>query len=722
MKVFRLLASTAIATGFGLAISSPTAAQTATQDLSAMADDLKADNADARAGAVGEIIVTAQRRGERMQDVPIAVAAVGADQLAAQGVTGPAGLTVSVPGLVFNRVANDANVYIRGIGTNLYGPNAEQTVALYVDGVYHASPEAANFSFNNIERIEVLKGPQGTLFGRNTTGGVVQIITKDPSYDPAVDVELTYAKYDYVEAAVYGTAGLSETLAVDVAARYANQSDGYGVNLTNGDKTGLQAQDDYGVRSKLLWEPGEETRIILHADVSRNTNTDAHQLTEGVGVGPDGISTYPGRYNTEAAKTDYIRQRSHGFGATITQSLGNVDLVSISSHRQSRSFYLLDQDATEAVISDDTIYSRTRTFSQEVQLQSSGAGPLVWQVGGFYFNSKAGFEPITVDTPIGRILIDDYQRARSVAAFGQASYEIVPGTKVTAGLRYTHEKQEFVVNEFTVFGTTIPISDDKQSFEKVTFRLSLDQKLNDDVLAYASFNRGFKTGGFNLLSPGAPGYLPETLDAYEIGLKTQLFDRQVRFNAAAFYYDYQNIQAAVPRPGGTDVTNGPKAKVLGAEFDFEARVTPAFTLSGGVTVLDTKYTFYPNAPFISADGVLTSGDAKGNKLLGASPITASLTASYEIDTGFGRITPAVAASYNDGYYFYSDNRLAQPSYVIVNPSVTWRSRDDRYGVKVFAKNLLDETYYLQQSEQASLTDVQREAPPVTYGVTLMASF
>ncbi len=656
-----------------------------------------------------------------MQDVPIAVAAVSSDRLDAQGITGPSGLTVAVPGLVFNRVANDANIYIRGIGTNLYGPNAEQTVAVYVDGVYHASPEAANFSFNNIERIEVLKGPQGTLFGRNTTGGVVQIITKDPSTTPSVDLSVGYANYDTVSASLYATSGLADNLAFDIAATYANQGKGYGRNLVTGDPTGLQAKDDYAVRSKLLWNPTENTKVILYGDISRNTNTDSHQLTKGI-VGVDGVSTYPGRYNTETAITDYIQSKSKGLGATITQNLGSVDLVSISSYRQSRSFYLLDQDATPLVASDDTIYSKTVTYSQEVQLQSSSSGPLVWQLGGFYFHSKAGFEPLTVDTPLGQVLINDYQRARSLAAFGQAAYELFPGTKVTGGLRYTQEKQDMIVNDFSVFGGTIPVPPQKQTFKKMTFRVSVDHKFSDDVLGYVSFNRGFKTGGFNLLSPGAPGYLPETLDAMEVGLKSQLFDRHLRFNAAAFYYDYQNIQAAVPRPGGTDVTNGPKARVMGAEFDFEARVTPEFTLSGGATFLDTKYLKYPNAPFISATGVLTSGDAKGNKLLGASPFTASLTAQYNAETTFGNIVPSIAISYNDGYFFYSDNRLKQNSYVLVNPSISWSSVDGRYGLKLFVKNLLDEEYLLQQSEQAGLTDVQREAPPRTYGATFSVHF
>ena len=605
----------------------------------------------------------------------------------------------------------------QGADHNLYGPNAEQTVAVYVDGVYHASPEAANFSFNNIERVEVLKGPQGTLFGRNTTGGVVQIITRDPSHDPALDMSLGYANYDTVNASLYATTGLTDTIAVDVAATYANQGDGYGRNLVTGEKTGLQAQHDYAVRSKLLWRPTNSTKIVLQGDLSRSTNTDSHQIVQGV-IGIDGITGYPGRFNATILHTDYIRAKSGGVSGTITQELGGVDLVSITAYRRSKSNYVIDQDATPLVASDDFVASLTRTFSQEVQLQSRSSGPLVWQIGGFYYFSHAGFEPITVATPAGIVAIDDFQRTRSYAGFGQASYEVLPDTKITAGMRYTYEKQTLVVNNFSVFGASIPLPMQTQSFKKATFRLSVDHKFSDDVLGYVSFNRGFKSGGFNLASPAGVGYKPETLDAFEAGLKTELFDRRLRLNGAAFYYKYSEIQAATAKPGGADVTNGPKARVLGAEFDFEAHLSSEFVLSGGATYLDTKYLRYPSAPFISSGGLLTSGDAKGNQLLGASPFTGSITAEYRIDSGFGKITPSVTVSYNDGYFFYPDNRLKQPSYVLLNPSITWISLDGRYSLKVYARNLLDQRYYLNRSEQAGLTDVQREAQPRTYGATL----
>jgi iron complex outermembrane receptor protein len=669
---------------------------------------------------IADIIVTAQRRSERLQDVPISISAVDSSRLAAQGVSDAEGLNLAVPSLTFNRNANNANIYIRGVGTDLYGPNTEQTVAVYVDGVYYASPEAAILSFNNIERVEVLKGPQGTLFGRNTTGGVVQVITRDPSPEPSADVEVGYANYDTVKASFYATGG-TDTLAADIAATYANQGTAYGRNLVTGSGTGIQADDNYAIRSKILWRPGDSTRIVLAGDYSRSFNNDAHQITPGH-FGVDGVTTYPGRFNSTGGVDDFQRTEVGGASLTLDRDLGSVKLVSISAYRELSSQYVIDQDSTPAPISDVDIPSKSHQFSQELQLQGDSSEGLTWLLGGYYYNAKAGFTPLDVTTPIGHVVIDDYQKTRSFAGFAQATIGILTDTNLTAGLRYTTEKQRLVIDEFNVFGTIIPVPGAKQEASKLTWRVSLDHRFAPDILGYVSFNRGFKSGGFNLAAPFDAGYKPEVLDAYEAGLKTQLLDRRLRFNVAAFYYDYTNIQTAIPFAGQTAVVNGPKARLYGLDADFEARVTDSFTLSGGVTFLGSKYLKFPEAPFISATGVLASGNAAGNKLPSASPVVASLTATYTIESKIGRIVPTAALLYNHGYEYYPDNRLKQSSFFLLNPSIAWTSESERYGMRLWAKNVLDERYFLHRSEQVGLGDVQREANPRTYGVSLSAHF
>jgi iron complex outermembrane receptor protein len=208
---------------------------------------------------LAEITVTAQKRAERAQDVPISDSTVSAAEAQSRGITDTTSLQMAVPGLVIDHTANEGNIFIRGVGTNLFGPSSEQTVATYVDNVYMPSPETNLFSFNNIDRVEVLKGPQGTLFGRNTTGGVVQIITKDPSTTFGGDVSVGYANYDTVTSQGYVTGGLLPDLAADIAVMYENQGIGWGHNFTTDRENGIEAKNNYALRSKWKFTPSDAT-------------------------------------------------------------------------------------------------------------------------------------------------------------------------------------------------------------------------------------------------------------------------------------------------------------------------------------------------------------------------------------------------------------------------------------------------------------------------------
>jgi len=290
-------------------------------------------------GAIEDIVVTAQKRSERLQDVPIAIGAISASAAAAKGINDTASIQAMVPGLVINRTANEGNIFIRGVGTNLFGPSSEQTVAVYVDNVYYASPEANLFSFNNIERIEVLKGPQGTLFGRNTTGGVVHILTREPADHLTMEASFGYANYDTVSASAYVSAPLTDTLGVDLAVNYSDQGDGWGRNLTTGRDNAIMADGNYALRSKIRFAPADGTTIHLGFDYSHSVARFAYQLREGI-IGVDGVSTYPGEYNAVGGLNDFERLNTGGASLQIEQALGELKLVSISAYRESDVGYL----------------------------------------------------------------------------------------------------------------------------------------------------------------------------------------------------------------------------------------------------------------------------------------------------------------------------------------------------------------------------------------------
>jgi len=669
----------------------------------------------AEGAQLAEITVTAQKRAERAQDVPISDSTVSANEALSRGITDTTSLQMAVPGLVINHTANEGNIFIRGVGTNLFGPSSEQTVAVYVDNVYMPSPEANLFSFNNIDRVEVLKGPQGTLFGRNTTGGVVQIITRDPSTTFGGDVSVGYANYNTVSSQAYLTAGLLPNLAADLALMYENQGTGWGHNFTTGRENGIEAKNNYALRSKWKFTPSDATTIRLILDYSRQYSNYAYQVIPGVHSAVDPAVTYPGPYNALGDLNDFELEREKGASLQLEQDAHVFRIVNILSYRHTEVGYFLDQDDTPVVAADLNLPSIAHNWTEELQIHSLENSRIKWLVGGFFFDAYAAYTPVNIDD--GAVVISDYQKTRSSAGFGQATIPLIADTNLTLGGRFTTEHQSFSGTTF-VGDTDLGTFSSSQTFSKSTWRAAFDHHFTSDVMAYLSANRGFKSGGYNMITvAGTNSFLPEVLDAYELGIKTEILDHRVRINGAAFWYNYSNIQIEVPIQGGTTTVNGPKARIKGLEGQIDAKPIEPLTLSAGVTLLNGKYTNYPNALAIDSEGQSGVVDATGHYTVASPKVTGNLSASYLIRLPTGKLEPNVSARYDDGYFFYADNRLAQPSYTVLNATLTWYSFDDRRSVQAWGKNLNNALYYEGRSEQGGLGDAQRQAPPRTYGVT-----
>lgn len=685
-----------------------------------------APNASSPNAGIEDIVVTAQKRSERLQDVPISIGAISGTAASAKGINDISSIQATIPGLVINKTANEGNIFVRGVGTNLFGPSSEQTVAVYVDNVYYASPEANLFTFNNIERIEVLKGPQGTLFGRNTTGGVVHIITREPPASLKAEASLGYANYDTISASAYLGGPLSDTVSADIAGNYADQGKGWGRNLNTGKRNGIQADGNYALRSKLRFAPSDTTTIDLAGDYSHSLSYFSYQLVPGV-TGVDGVSTYPGEFNATSGLRDTERLNTGGASLQIEQRLGDLKLLSITSYRRSNVRYFLDQDDTPAVVADLSLPSKAHNWSQELQLHGASSAPIKWVLGGFLYDAAAGYTPANVNR--GILLLTDKQKTVSLAGFGQATAEIFTDTNLTGGLRYTYERQRLIIDGFAVGGVAIPLPNDRQTFKKLTWRAALDHRFAPDVLGYASYNRGFKSGGFNLLQPTDAPFKPEVLDAYEVGFKTDWFDRKLRFNVAAFQYEYKNIQVTIPQLGTIVTRNAARARIKGIEATLQGRPTSDLNLDANISLLDGKYTSYPNAPAVGPNGEATDVlgntltiDAKGNRTISTPKLTASFGGDYTVRTEGGNVIVAVNVAYNDGFFYYADNRLAQPDFWLLNTSLNWTLPGDHFTAQLWAKNLTDATYYAGRSEQAGLGDAQRQAAPRTYGLTLTARY
>lgn len=744
--------------------------------LALSANTAFAQEANQEAGAsdsTSDIVVTAQRRQERLQDVPIAISAVTADALERRGINQTMDLSATVPGLTITRSVHQVAPYVRGVGSASTSLGNDPSVAVYVDGVYQSAPTGLLFSFNNIQRVEVLKGPQGTLFGRNATGGLIQIVTGRPSSDLTGRFTASYGNFDTISATGYISGG-NDSGAVDLGVIYTKQSNGWGRNLWTPAQAGttllngvpvtvpapqsLEAGTltEYGIRSKGVFDLSDSTTLTV-SGIYTHSSSDQGVYRRGL-PGAKLINGFVFQggfwdYNNDVSPISVsdVEQVS----ATLEHEADFATLRSISAYYYAKNTNRVPSDGVPAVSDFQAFFkdSHVRSLSQELQVLSPSGSSLQWILGAFYMDSFSIYNPIQL--AFGNIAPtqDRYgqQSLKSLAGFGQATYEIFPDTKLTAGVRYTQDKLK--ASSFAVARRTTATQVDGQVLQNVpeqstkqgrwTWRAALDHKFTDDVLAYASISSGYKAGNYNIqalcLAAGpsgscarvAPPTLPETLTSYEVGLKTSPFDRAVTLNLSAFYYDYKNLQVQtvvqINNIAANIVYNAAAAKIYGMEIESTATITPRLRLGASVSLLHTEYTDFPNAvvavprtvaPF--ANTTVTIPNAAGNKLSRAPKFTGNASIDYTVPTGIGDLNFSANYYYNSGFYWEVSNRLREQSYHLLNTQVSLEFNQG-FAIRAWAKNLINENYYAYQ--QAS-NDGDQGAPaaPRTYGVTLEYKF
>ena len=689
--------------------------------------------------SIGEIIVTAQRRSENLQSVPVAITALPAGDIARANISDVTDLRLSVPSL--NIVKNNGVISssLRGIGSTGVNPGFENPVATYVDGVYLAAPIANLLSLSDVSQVDVLKGPQGTLFGRNATAGLLQITTRQPTQTPHMEAKVGYANYDTIFASAYVAGGVTDDVTASIAAYRLHQGKGYGRNLTTGTDS-YRVDEDALIHGKIRFESPTGTVVTISGDYARAERNDLYGVAlPGTvnGFVPAAGPTPDYRYDQVADAPTYKKGWAKGLSGKLEQPLGPLMLTSITAYRKSRFSTAFDYDMTQFPIADLSYTQFDDQFSQELQLQpDSSSGRLIWVVGGYYFNAHTGYEPVNLNlylpAPGTGLAINDRQKTESIAAYAQGTYEILQDTKLTLGGRYTTEKRWAYDGATTIalidLGLTlppVPSPDDSARFNKFTFRIALDRQLTRDILGYVSVNRGFKSGGFNTGMPGLPAYKPETLDAYEVGLKTDLFDRALRLNVAGYYYDYKNIQSQQLTAGLIQIVNAAAAHVYGLDVDFEARPAARLRITGGLGLNHARYTNFSNSPISDPQGGSPSsvGSAKGNSLPLAADFTANATLSYTVPVGGGTLIGSGNILYSSGYALASDNAIRQPRFAQLGTTLTWNSPDDRLSIGVFGKNLTNKRIISSATNVPSVgTQAFLYGQPRTYGLTAGVKF
>jgi len=742
-----LLVSTALAAGIVLL---PTQALADTTTGTPPSKPQQAATQPPQGDQIEDIVVTAQKRTERLQDVPIAVTAITGEALERKGLTTTSDLNLLTPNLNVTRVPRTQVVYLRGIGQNSTSAGQEQNVGIYVDGVYYPAMTANVFSFNNVERIEVLRGPQGTLFGRNTTGGVVSITTKDPAREPSAYIEAGYGNYDTYTGSAYLTGGITDSLRADIAFQGTRQVRGWGRNITTG--ADVHNGYNYSIRSKIVFEPSADTKVVLTGGrfVSQSDLGTARMVLPNVTSTPAGYggAMFNGNiYDTlnNDPSSDYTTQE---FGsARIEQDLGFARLVNIAAYQHVHNFSRLDSDNVPAFRSRSVAQNDIRTYTEELQIQSEPDSKLKWVAGIYYFNNVDGSFPQSNITPcstpgIGTCLADSTNvvattaaiRTHSISGYAQATYPIFKATNLTLGIRYTSDNKRFYGVQANSLGVPIPFStgvpdpfDQRHTWNNPTFRVGLDHHINDDVMIYGSISSGFKSGVYNANSPKDPPVSPETITDYEGGFKAELFDKHLRMNGAIFYYDYRNIQITKrDTPTTTVLQNAARARLYGAELEVEARLTSRFRLTANAAYLHATYTEFPAAaasiPAANNIDVAATVDASGNNLPRAPHATLSLGADYTVPVSFGSVSLSGQYYYNDGFFWESDNRLRQPAYSLTNASLRISDRNDRHSLLLWINNIFSTKYYSYEISSASNPDVGSPGAPRTYGVTFATRF
>ena len=673
---------------------------------------------------VEELVVTARRRDETLKDVPIAVSAYTAAALERQGVRDITDLQKTTPSLTLQaaRGSNSTLIaFIRGVGQQdpLWG--FDPGVGLYLDDVYVARPQAAVLDVFDVQRIEILRGPQGTLYGRNTIGGAIKYVTARIGSRPEFDVKGQFGSYGEHDEIASFKLPMTSTFGISGAiAKYDH--DGYGTNLnTHNDQYNKNV---LALRGSAEWTPTDAVFVRLALDRVQDDSNVKHGHREAPYTTTGGVTygVLPGVYDTMAGAGDKNRVLAQG-GSLLGQWALNSDLTlkSITAFRSGHTDGDIDFDETPQTFLDIPAKYRDHQFTQEFQ-GLFNAGKLHGVAGVFYLNALASgaFDTVLTNaSPVTGFTIFDggYVRTKSVSAFVDASYDLTEQLQISLGGRYTSDektgqvlRQQYLGVRSPAFGNLSAVKlgppntnyTKTRTFNRFTPRVSVSYKLSPELTAYASYGQGFKSGGFDMRGDALAypatvnGYAPETVSTYEIGLKGSVLDHTLSFATDIFDSAYKNQQITTQYPNTTGgiasvVDNVGSSTLRGAEAQGSWRVAHDLTVNATVSYIDTKFDKY--LAFIPGTGLVDVSNQR--KLQNTPKWTGSLSATYSHDFGDRgsiTITPALAYRSFTQQFEIATPLIDQPAYTLYDMDAVWTSADDRYQVGLHGKNLGDKHY------------------------------
>lgn len=742
---------------------------------------LAQDAPEASLGAqIEEVIVTARKREENLQDAPAAISALSAEALARAGIDEFSEIATRVPGFTFNPDnVSEPNIFLRGIGTDIESAAASPAVGFFLNDVYLSRAQGTAIELFDFERIEIVRGPQGTLYGKNVVGGAINYVTRKPTQDFRAYVEATAGSYKTLEARGGVSGGLTDTVSASLSLS-ARRHDGYAENTFTGND--IEDLNSFGVLAQLRYQPSDTVDLLLTADFTSRRSAGRWvdiQIPSTHNIpfkNPDprrGPNNVDGRQDADLG----------GLHLTAKVDVGMGTVTSVSAYRQSR-FDVLNNDAgsyidfkrltrdangrvnffaiDRASFNDDYYINgkvdESNSFSQELRFNSDLGGPLEFLAGLFYQKEDIDrFEDadfIFVDFfAEGRELSGTKTRGSTYAAFVEGTWKVTDALSLTGGVRWTKDTKRFSVyrqavgdflgQEFTdAQGNPVTqfTGKDRESWSAWTPSATLQWKPLDDVMLYALYSRGYKSGGWNGEEATNPlevgnSYDPEYANNFELGVKSDLLDRRLRFNATGFWTEYKDLQTqqfVIYDPGlppDNVVSNAGKARVRGLEVEIQAAPMRGVNLYANYTYMKGKITgdlistalVFDTSCFCS---VPVPSNLKGNVLRRTPEHTFNIGADVQqplndrID-GFARVN----YGWTDRFFFDNENslRTTVPSAGVLNGSFGVTAPDGKWELSVWAKNLTDELYESGKTDVIGSVLVSY-APPRTYGVTYRQRF
>ncbi len=688
------------------------------------------------------ILVTAQRREERLVDVPISITSLSADDLARSGITATPDLDRVTPGLQLTFNGGYLQPAIRGVSSQGSNAGDSSNVAFYLDGVYVASQVGQLMDLPDVEQVQVLKGPQGTLYGQNATGGAIIVNTKTPSLEETSGkLSLSYGNYNDAYVNGYISIPLTDKFAGSIAVA-KRERDGFRDDLVyGGEDKGLRSEL---IRGKLLFAPTDTVQLLLTAYASDRKDSAPYAGQAWKQESFDYLiyptAPFPDAQETATSKRPDTHLKSKGTSLKADFGLSFGTLTSTTAWSENKTHLEVDVDYGPAHYAEVTVNQEQETFVQELNFTSEQMGKWLFTGGLFYLQSEDEFTPnifnihyppLLAPAPAGPVIFSSYSWGgvdkEIYAVYAEVTYDITDHLQFNIGGRYSEEEQESTTNPNTTNPDKILVESpySPETFSQFTPRVSLRYALSGRSNVYANYSEGFKSG---ILSGQNPPADPEELKAFEVGYKGDLTDT-VSVSAAVYYYDYKDLQVARYEAPNYIYQNAASAEIKGAELSATWQATEQLRLAAGVSAMDAEYDDFPqagsytwNPANFATPNESVNIDASGATMVRAPDITGFVNVDYRVATALGEFGAFASLYYNDGYSLEFSEHVTQDSYTMLDGELSFTpAAASNTRIVLWGKNLTDEDVLQGLLQTNFASGVAYEAPR-TFGVRLDLEF